>query len=99
MIHLTVPGGYRHNHRRPVPKLYALHRRDLAPTEQTLHEGIPIVTPYRAILDGIEAHLRGDLVDQAIDAARRRGLLTRDQLDQLKRAAAAPSIPAAVAGA
>ena len=84
-IHLTVPKAYRHHHNRQVPKLYELHRRDLSSDEQTLYEGIPIVTPYRAILDGIETHLRGDLADQAIDTARRRGLLTRDQLAELER--------------
>lgn len=38
-IHVTVPAGYRV--RRDVPRVYELHRRDLEPTETTLHEGIP----------------------------------------------------------
>jgi predicted transcriptional regulator of viral defense system len=84
-IHLTVPKAYRQNHNRQMPKLYELHRRDLNGDEQTLHEGIPIVTVHRAIMDGIEAHLRGDLVEQAIQTARRRGMLTRDQLAELER--------------
>jgi len=68
-----------------VPKLYLLHRRDLDDRDVTLHEGIPIVTPYRAILDGIEVHLGPRLLDQAIGNAEARGLLTRDQLADLKR--------------
>ncbi|MDP9284918.1 MAG: hypothetical protein M3P41_08210 [Actinomycetota bacterium] len=82
-IHVTVPAAYRP--RREVPKLYVLHRRDLDPRDVTLHEGIPIVTPYRAILDGIEAHLGPRLLDQAIENAQARGLLTRNQLADVKR--------------
>ncbi|MEX0816866.1 MAG: type IV toxin-antitoxin system AbiEi family antitoxin domain-containing protein [Gaiellales bacterium] len=82
-IHLTVPADYRV--RRAVPKLYVLHHRDLDDVDVTLHEGIPIVTPYRAILDGIEAHLGPRLLDQAIENATQRGLLPRDQLAELKQ--------------
>jgi predicted transcriptional regulator of viral defense system len=82
-IHVTVPGEYRL--RRDIPEMYQLHRRDLAPDEVTLHEGIPIVTVYRAIRDGIEADLGGYLIDQAIDTARRRGLLAPKELRILMR--------------
>ncbi len=43
--------------RRSIPALYQLHHRDLGDREITRHEGIPIVTPARAIADGIQAHL------------------------------------------
>jgi predicted transcriptional regulator of viral defense system len=82
-IHLTVPADYRV--RRKVPKLYVLHHRDLDDADVTLHEGIAIVTPYRAILDGIEVHLGPRLLDQAVQNAAARGLLTRDQLADVKR--------------
>lgn len=82
-VHITVPARYRTN--RQVPKLYVVHRRDLEPRDVTYHEGIPIVTPFRAILDGIETHLRRDLIDQAVDAARRRGLLRREELKLIER--------------
>jgi predicted transcriptional regulator of viral defense system len=80
-IHITVPAD--HRVRRDVPGMYQLHRRDLDPADVTLHEGIPIVTVYRAIRDGIEARLGGHLIDQAIDTARRRGLLAPDQMNAL----------------
>ncbi len=80
-IHISVPADYRV--RRDVPRMYKLHRRDLDPAEVTLHEGIPIVTVYRAIRDGMEARLGGHLIDQAIDTARRRGLLAPEQLNAL----------------
>ncbi|MGQ0669704.1 MAG: type IV toxin-antitoxin system AbiEi family antitoxin domain-containing protein [Actinomycetota bacterium] len=82
-IHVTVPAGYRL--RRDVPTMYQLHRRDLAPNDTTRHEGIPIVTVHRAILDGIEVNLGGHLIDQAIDTARRRGRLTPTELRALTR--------------
>jgi predicted transcriptional regulator of viral defense system len=82
-IHVTVPARYRTN--RQIPKLYVIHKRDLEPGEITYHEGVPIVTPFRAILDGIETHVRGDLIDQAVDAARRRGLLRREELEFLEK--------------
>jgi len=72
-IHVTVPCAHRVT--RKVPSLYAIHRRDLKQTETTRHEGIPVVTPSRAILDGIETHLRADLLHQAIETADRRGLI------------------------
>lgn len=81
-VHITVPKAFRT--RRQPPPMYALHRRDLAPDETAYHEGIPIVTPYRAILDGIGTHLRRDFVEQAIDTARRRGRLTPEQLAHLE---------------
>lgn len=83
-VHITVPNRQRSN--RKVPKLYVLHRRDLEESEKMLHEGIPIVTPARAILDGIEVHLRGDLLDQAIDTAQRRGLLRPAELTAVEQA-------------
>jgi hypothetical protein len=81
-IHLTLPAAYRV--RRPVPPLYVLYRRDLDERDRTRHEGIPIVTPYRAIVDGIEAGLGPRLIEQAIETATRRGLLRREQLADLK---------------
>ncbi len=82
-IHLTVPEHYRV--RRDVPKLYVLHHRDLDDADSTLYEGIPIVTPYRAILDGIEAHLGPRLLDQAIETTMRRGLLGRNEVATVRR--------------
>jgi len=83
-IHVTVPAGYRL--RRDAPRIYQLHRRGLDAGDVTLHEGIPIVTPYRAIRDAIEANLGGHLIDQAISTAQRRGLIAPAELRLIKRA-------------
>lgn len=77
-IHVTVATGARV--RRQAPAAYVLHVRDLDRVEVTRHEGIPIVTPMRAILDGLERHLDRRLIDQAVATARERGLLLRDEL-------------------
>ena len=83
-IHVTVPAGYRV--RRQVPDVYELHERDLPEGDLTLHEGIPIVSVRRAILDGIETHLGGHLIQQAMRNARARGLITAEELRALRRA-------------
>lgn len=80
-VHVTVPADYRIN--RCIPPVYVIHHRDLDKRDVTRYEGIPVVTPRRAVLDGIETHLRADLVKQAIDTASRRGLIRRDDLREI----------------
>jgi len=87
-IHISVPAGYRV--RRDVPKMYVVHRRSLPQEDVTLFEGVPVVTVRRAILDGIGADLGANLIDQAIDTARRRGLLGRDEIRALGRSRRSP---------
>jgi predicted transcriptional regulator of viral defense system len=82
-IDLTLPASYRVT--RVPPSIYRLHHRDLQPADISQHEGIPIVTPQRAILDGIEAHLGHGLIHQAIETARKRGSITRRDALQLER--------------
>jgi predicted transcriptional regulator of viral defense system len=80
-IHLTVPSGFRT--RKDVPETYRLHRFDLDPAEVGWHEAIPIVTAERAILGGIKQALGWQLIDQAIETARARGLITRPAAKRL----------------
>jgi predicted transcriptional regulator of viral defense system len=90
-IHITIPTAYRLQ--KPVPKLYDLHQRDLDEDEKTRYEGIAVVTPQRAILDGIESGLRTDLLRQAIDSARHRGLLRGAYLARMRRRLASRATP------
>lgn len=83
-IHLTVPKAARV--RRAVPTVYEVHVRDLDPNDITRVEGIPVVAPAKAILDGIERHLDRRLIIQAIGTARRQGLITPGEIATLKRA-------------
>jgi predicted transcriptional regulator of viral defense system len=81
-IHLTVPSNFRT--RKVVPEAYRLHREDLDESELRWHEGIPIVSPARAIRGAIEDALGSHLVRQAIDNARARGLISKGQAEELR---------------
>jgi predicted transcriptional regulator of viral defense system len=75
-IHITVPKRYRLR-RRKVPPSYRFHHEDLDERDITRHEGLPIVTPTKAIRQCDEANLRHDLLRQALEDAKQKGLLTR----------------------
>jgi predicted transcriptional regulator of viral defense system len=74
-IHMTVPRSFRT--RKDIPGAYRLHREDLGESDIGWHEGIPIVTPERAILGGIQQALGWQLISQAIETARGRGLISK----------------------
>lgn len=88
-IHITLPPH--HRPRRNVPKLYVIHHANLEPDEVTAFEGIPIVTPERAIRDSYESHIGPALIRQAIDDAARRGLLSTTRADHLREDLLAPA--------
>lgn len=81
-IHITVPRRYRFR-RREVPPLYRFHHEDLDERDITRHEGLPIVTPAKAIRQCNEANLRRDLLRQALEDAKQRGLVTRSAYNDL----------------
>lgn len=84
-VHVTVHKDLRI--RREIPAAYRLHHRDLTEREVTGHEGIPIVTPARAIRDGIEVQLGAHLIEQAIVNARQRGAISKAEEGELRRLA------------
>jgi len=86
-IHITVPGRYRPQ--RAGGERYVLHHADLAPAEVTFVEGIPIVTPLRAIAEAIDTSVPPHLVAQAIGTARRLGRARPSDLDRLEERLAA----------
>jgi predicted transcriptional regulator of viral defense system len=81
-IDITVPGSYRIR-RRELPALYVLHHEDITDRDVTRHEGLPIVTPAKAIRQCHRAHLRRDLLRQALEDAKRRGLVTGTEYNGL----------------
>lgn len=83
-IHITVPKKARI--RRQKPQTYQIHERDLSDDEVTRFEGIPVVTPMRAIRDGIERHLDRRMINQAIDRAQRQGLISPQEAISLEAA-------------
>lgn len=82
-VHITVPAAYRVQ--RAVPAYLVVYRADLGLDEITALEGMPIVTPERAIRDCLAAHLGPALLRQAIEDGLRSGRLTRALADQLHR--------------
>jgi predicted transcriptional regulator of viral defense system len=82
-IHITVPRD--HRPQRAVPAAYVVHRQDLADSDTTTIEGVPLVTLERAVRDCAAGHLGADLLRQAVRAGRGRGLLTRRQAADLLR--------------
>jgi predicted transcriptional regulator of viral defense system len=83
-IHITLPKRYRLR-RRQAPPAYRFHHEDLVASDVTRHEGLPIVTPAKAIRQCHAAHLRRDLLRQALEDARQRGLVSRDAYQELMR--------------
>lgn len=81
-IHLTVPRDFRT--RKSPPAAYRLHRAAIDEADLRWHEGIPIVSAQWAISGGIANHLGGELISQAIDTARGRGLVTKAQASDLQ---------------
>ncbi|MDA0180606.1 type IV toxin-antitoxin system AbiEi family antitoxin domain-containing protein [Solirubrobacter phytolaccae] len=90
-IDITVPRKFRTT--RTPPDVLRVHREELPAQDMTWHQGLPIVTVRRAILGGIEQHVGWNLLEQAIDTARRTGRLTIGQAVELRaqRNADAPS--------
>jgi predicted transcriptional regulator of viral defense system len=81
-IDITVPRTFRTT--RTPPAVLNIHREDLPEHDITWYEGIPIVTVYRAIRGSIDEGIGWNLIEQAIDAARRQGRLTAEQADELR---------------
>jgi predicted transcriptional regulator of viral defense system len=82
-IHLAIPKSARL--RRQKPKGVVLHRERITSKDITVHEGVPLTTISRTVLDLLESHARTDLVQQAIADARREGLILEREAKQLRR--------------
>jgi predicted transcriptional regulator of viral defense system len=80
-IDVTVPPGFRTS--RTPPRVMRLHREPIPETDVTWHEGVRIVTVYRAITGSIEQGVGWNLIEQAIATARLRGRLTPEQAGEL----------------
>ena len=60
-----------------IPAVLVLHHADLAPADLEEREGFRVTRPMRTILDLVAARgLSSDLLKQAFDEARNRGLIT-----------------------
>lgn len=82
-VEITVPVSARM--RREHPKWVAIHRASLAIEDIQLHEGMPVTTVGRSILDVLATTRRTDFARQAITNALRNGLLTPAQASSLRK--------------
>jgi predicted transcriptional regulator of viral defense system len=74
-LHMTVPVKFRRG--AAIPAVLVLHRADLALADVEEREGFRVTRPMRTILDLVAAgSLSSDLLKQALDEARNRGLIT-----------------------
>jgi predicted transcriptional regulator of viral defense system len=83
-VHLTVPKRARL--RRERPGWIVIHRADLVPEDLTEHEGMPVTSVERAVIDVLTTTHRIDLARQAIADARREGYLNSEQAGRLRQA-------------
>jgi predicted transcriptional regulator of viral defense system len=82
-IHLTVPMSARL--RREHPEWIVIHRANLSPQEISQHEGMPVTSVERSVMDVLSTTHRADIACLAITDARRTGLLTAAQASRLRR--------------
>jgi len=81
-VSLTVPMSARL--RREHPEWIVIHRADLTPQEISRHEGMPVTTVERSIMDVLLATHRVDVARKAISDALREGLLNAAQAGGLR---------------
>jgi len=82
-VHLTVPKDARLRRRRP--KWIVIHRDHLPLSDVTTHEGLPVTTVAKSVLDVMDATGRLGLARQAMKDARKEGYISAAELNRLTR--------------
>ena len=82
-VNLTVPVSARM--RRVYPKWIAIHRANLATEEIQLHEGMPVTTVERSMIEVLARTHQTEFARQAITDALRKELLTPSQASGLRQ--------------
>jgi predicted transcriptional regulator of viral defense system len=78
-IHVTVTGRPRRH--KEGGEAYVVHPGHLTSDETAYYERIPIVRPNIAIAQGIRSGVQSHLLVEAIETAKKRGLITAHDLD------------------
>jgi predicted transcriptional regulator of viral defense system len=81
-IHLTLPNSWRRRRLR-VPEVLRLHHADLPAADRTWVGAVQVTTPRRTLLDCNSDHVAPDLVEQAIEQALARGMVTPKELSAI----------------
>lgn len=82
-VHITVPQDARI--RRRKPKWIVIHRGKLTPTDVTAHQGLPVTTVEKSVLDVLHETGRSGLARQAIKDARKEGYISAASANRLTR--------------
>jgi predicted transcriptional regulator of viral defense system len=82
-IHLTLPAAWQRRRLR-VPAGLVLHHADVDASDRTWTGAVPVTSPRRTLLDCIRAHVSPELLGQAWQQAVARGLLARNDVDELE---------------
>jgi predicted transcriptional regulator of viral defense system len=85
-VHLSVPTTWRQRRLR-VPRGLVLHYATVRPEERVWIGPVPVTEPGRTLLDCAQAHLSPDLLAQAFEQVRSRGLVALGRLTELARVA------------
>lgn len=84
-IHLTLPEAWRRRRLR-VPSDLVVHHADVPSSDRSWSGAIPITTPRRTLNDCAEAGLSPEFLRQAAVEALERGLVTTDELGEVRAA-------------
>jgi len=79
VIHMTLPMSWA-SRRLRVPDGTVLHHADIPGEDRTWLASVPLTTPARTLLDCAAESAPPDLVRQAYDEGRHRGLFARDEV-------------------
>ena len=85
-IHVTVPKGTRIG--KALPRWLDIHHGVLDRADITDHAGLAITTPARSIIDAVEDDLGARFIDQAVETARERNMLTTREGQRIELAQA-----------
>jgi predicted transcriptional regulator of viral defense system len=89
-VNLTVPTSARL--RRKCPEWVAIHRANLSLQDIGEHEGLPVTTVSRSIMDVLLATHRIDVARQSVSDAVREGLLNSAEASSLRRSISRTSL-------
>ena len=90
-LHMTVPKGFRRNS--DVPGILVLHYADLPESDVQAAQGFKFTRPLRTILDLIEVGtVERNFIRQALRQAVDRGLITRQQIRNMRMSGPARKI-------
>lgn len=78
-VHITLPAGWRRRRFR-VPAGVILHHSDVDKVERAWVGSVPVTGPLRTLTDCAAANLPPDLLEQAVQDALSRGLVTNAEL-------------------